>query len=421
MNNTALFNFAFSAAAFSLMLVCLLLTVTGNIERITKSFFMILFSILSLYTLSNIFIELKILNPGLGPIGKPALFFSLFFSSMLMPVIGAYLLYCCGEDLKTSKTLRALIGIWIVYAVLLISAQFTKVFYYYDDAFNYHRGPCYLILVIPAILIMLINLITLIRNKTKLSKKQFRAFLIYILVPTIALLLEMAFFGLAWILMGTTIAAFVLFMIIVIEQRKLEKERNEELLKQRASLTVLRMRPHFINNTLTSIYYLCDQDVSKAQEMILSFTNYLRKNFTALSKESLISITEEIEHAEAYLAIERVRFDDRLVVDFDIKDTNFRLPALTLQPLVTNSVQHGMTSEDAVLHVKIETHETENAHVLSVSDDGAGFDTSILENDKSLSYTLSNMKEHLALSCNGALEITSEIGRGTTATVTIPK
>ena len=70
---------------------------------------------------------------------------------------------------------------------------------------------------------------------------------------------------------------------------------------------VLQMRPHFIFNTMMSIYSLCNQDPQKARQVTMDFTNYLRKNFNAVASDSTIPFSAELEHTRAYLAVEQVR------------------------------------------------------------------------------------------------------------------
>ena len=78
---------------------------------------------------------------------------------------------------------------------------------------------------------------------------------------------------------------------------------------------VLQMRPHFIYNTLMSIYSLCNQNPQKARQVTMDFTNYLRKNFNAVASENTIPLSTELEHTRAYLAVEQAQYDDLLIVD----------------------------------------------------------------------------------------------------------
>lgn len=109
--------------------------------------------------------------------------------------------------------------------------------------------------------------------------------------------------------------------------------QQREIANQRASVMVLQMRPHFIYNTMMSIYYLCKQDADKAQQVTLDFTTYLRKNFTAVASEEAVPFKDELEHTKAYLAVEQAQHEDMLCVDYDTPHIDFKVPPLTLQPL----------------------------------------------------------------------------------------
>ena len=194
-------------------------------------------------------------------------------------------------------------------------------------------------------------------------------------------------------------------------------QQLKENSKQKVSLAVLQMRPHFIYNTMTSIYCLIEQDPEKAQQVTLDFTNYLRKNFTMIAQEDTIPFTEELEHTKAYLAVEQVRFEDKLSVMFDTQFTAFRLPALTLQPIVENAVKHGVDPELEPVQIAIRTRNTENGAIITVEDNGPGFEIS---EDDNPHIALSNIREKLRLLCGGSLTIQSGKEKGTVVTIIIP-
>ena len=82
-----------------------------------------------------------------------------------------------------------------------------------------------------------------------------------------------------------------MFLIILYDQGAQILRQEREIANQRASIMVLQMRPHFIYNTMTSIYYLCDMDPQKAKQITMDFTSYLRKNFNAVASDSTIPFT----------------------------------------------------------------------------------------------------------------------------------
>jgi LytS/YehU family sensor histidine kinase len=168
---------------------------------------------------------------------------------------------------------------------------------------------------------------------------------------------------------------------------------------------------------MTSIYYLCDQAPQKAKQVTLDFTTYLRKNFSANVSAEPIPFSEELEHTRAYLAVEQAQHEEMLLVEYDTQFTRFRLPPLTLQPIVENAVKHGVNPYAGSLHVTVRTYRTESASVIVVEDNGPGFDTAKIDESHT---TLTNIRQRLELMCEGKMEIKSREDRGTMVTVTIP-
>jgi len=177
------------------------------------------------------------------------------------------------------------------------------------------------------------------------------------------------------------------------------------------------MRPHFIYNTMTSIYCLCSLDPEKAQQVVMDFTTYLRKNFTAVASASPIPFASELEHTRAYLDVELAQYAKSLSVDYDTPHTLFRLPPLTLQPIVENAVKHGRDPDAGPLHISIRTRKTDSGSEISVLDNGRGFDP---DDNSDPGIALKNIRQRLELMCGGSLTITLNDGGGTIVTVTIP-
>jgi LytS/YehU family sensor histidine kinase len=213
------------------------------------------------------------------------------------------------------------------------------------------------------------------------------------------------------------LTALSMYGFALSEQIEQDRRHQLEIANQRASVMVLQMRPHFIYNTLMSIYCLCDQDPQKARQVTMDFTNYLRRNFNAVASDSTIPFSAELEHTRAYLAVEQAQFEDMLLVEYDTPVTNFRLPPLTLQPLVENSVKHGMNPYSGPLHVSVRTRRTEAGIEVIVEDNGPGFDP---DDESKPHTTLANIRQRMEMMCGGSLAIRPRDGGGTVATATIP-
>jgi two-component system, LytTR family, sensor histidine kinase AlgZ len=130
------------------------------------------------------------------------------------------------------------------------------------------------------------------------------------------------------------------------ESRRMEKRELEvKMLSREAELKALKAQldPHFLFNSLNSISALCGSNPASARTLTTLLAEYLRKSLRIGQAES-ITLSEELELASSYLAIERIRFGPRLefVQHVDERVRSYRVPPLLLQPLVENAVTHGI-------------------------------------------------------------------------------
>ena len=407
-------NFAITVSAFVISLLGLFLAIfLRQTNRENHGFFLIFFLLLIGYTASATINQIT----GTAILSQITLFTNSLFSSMLIPAITLSLLRCAGKDWRRSRLFAMVIFLWIVYFVLLAITQFTTWIYYYTPDNAYHRGPWYPVLLIPTVLMMIANLFGLYRCRDSLSHRQHIAFLIYFIVPLVCMLVQMFSFGLLLIVFGTSLAVLFMFVFLVADQIERSFKLQQEIANQRASIMVLQMRPHFIYNTLMSIYSLCNQDPQMARQVTMDFTNYLRKNFNAVASDKPIPFSAELEHTRAYLAVEQAQFEELLIVEYDTPFTQFRLPPLTLQPIAENAVKHGMDPYAGPLHVFIQTRHTDSGSVIIVEDNGSGFDPA---EDSEPHIALTNIRQRLEMMCGGTLDVKSRDGGGTTVIVTIP-
>ena len=230
------------------------------------------------------------------------------------------------------------------------------------------------------------------------------------------------------------LAVFIIALVVVLrivpshinaaeKARKLEAEKQAlklELQESRISIMLSQMQPHFIFNTLNTIYHLCEIDPELARITIHSFSKYLRNNIDNLDCRELIHFDKEMSFVRSYLDIEKVRFDDELQITFDLPVTNFHLPVLTVQPIVENAVKHGTSKKEGISTLCISTRETDTCYEIEIRDTGVGFDTN-RPIDEHKHIGISNIRQRLEHLCNGTLTIESTIGQGTTVIIQIPK
>jgi len=200
---------------------------------------------------------------------------------------------------------------------------------------------------------------------------------------------------------------------------------HEDALKmeQRVQIMLTQIRPHFLYNSLTVIQELCRTNPEQAENATIRFAKYLRGNMDALQSNAPIPFAEELEHTREYLALEQMRFEDKLTVRYDIQCEAFSLPALTLEPIAENAVRHGVRgNSDGKGEVAIAAKETPGCYEITVTDTGPGFDPEQPPQDQEHSHIgLRNVRERLTQMCGGALNIASVPGKGTCVTISIPK
>ena len=206
------------------------------------------------------------------------------------------------------------------------------------------------------------------------------------------------------------------------QAKALETERNAlhaQLAQSRISTMMSQIRPHFIYNALGTIEYLCDEDPKKAKKLVHSFAKYLRGNFGELDNPRPIRMSQEMEHVRHYVSIENVRFPD-MTFTFQMNSDDFMLPALTVQPIVENAIKHGLMPLDHGGSIRVTSWETPEAYCIRIEDDGVGFDTDILMDERK-HIGLRNIRGRLKAMVDGDIDIESAPGKGTKVEITIPK
>ena len=341
--------------------------------------------------------------------------FWLLYFLILMPII--FLVRSTGESVQESLLFKVAMVLSLPYFIMLIPAPFTTAFFTITNDTIFERGPLWPLLLLPLFGIVALEIIGTVRRRKTMPRRYFIAFLVFL--PPLAITLFFHSFFEIELTIYMAVGLWGLATLATLAQENTEKRirQQQQIASQHASILVLQMRPHFIYNTMTSIYYLCQEDPEKAQSVTLDFTTYLRKNFAAIASESTIPFADELEHTRAYLSVEMAQFEDSLFVAFDTPHTQFHLPPLTLQPIVENAVKHGMEGSDSPIHISIKTRKTEKHSEIIVEDDGAGFHDN---GGDSPHIALKNIIERLKMMCDGTIVISSREGGGTRAKITIP-
>lgn len=216
------------------------------------------------------------------------------------------------------------------------------------------------------------------------------------------------------------IDAVIIFIAVRVNEAEFARVQEKKLKDSRVELMLSQIGPHFLFNSLSTIKYLCQKDVREASEAIDDLSMYLRANIDSVGLKNCISFTKEIEHTKNYINLEKRRYGDRIKTEFDLEEINFVLPPLTVQPMVENAIKHGLSKKEEGGTVWISTRRKGNEIVLTIRDDGLGFDQNEQKNDGREHVGIVNVRYRLELMCGGKLYISSEVNQGTEVTIKVP-
>ncbi|WP_262416483.1 MULTISPECIES: ATP-binding protein [Paenibacillus] len=205
------------------------------------------------------------------------------------------------------------------------------------------------------------------------------------------------------------------------------KQSINERLRIEAAYLQAQIHPHFLFNTLNSIMALSDIDTEKMRMLGDAFASFLRISFNFLNTEERVRLSHELELVEAYLYIEKERFEDRLTIQWEVDPgIGLLLPPLSIQPLVENAVKHGILSKTKGGTVCIRINRHDGFTRIEVTDNGKGMEPEQVA--RLLSPTLkgtggiglSNTNRRLKQLYGQGLSILSKPNEGTTVSFVIP-
>ena len=340
-----------------------------------------------------------------------------------------FLLMALVHFLKTTKT----VGILTVAALGCINGALF-ILPVVSDVLFYDTLLCWVPLQIVANVILLGCLV----REITLEKATNRILYSLSLLPLLSFILDVVMIDLGiWDTgLSSELVFFVFFVAAIVmvlniipnninalaKTKELETEKrilNAQLTETRISTMMSQIRPHFIYNTLGSIEQLCELDPPKAGELVHNFAKYLRGNFGELDNPKPILMSQEMEHVHHYINIENVRFPD-MTFSFEMRSEDFSLPALTVQPIVENAIKHGLMKLEKGGSIRVISFETDTDYCISVEDNGVGFDTGKLLDEKK-HIGIRNIRDRLKVMVDGTLEIESTPGVGTKVLIKIPK
>ena len=314
--------------------------------------------------------------------------------------------------------------LWILTAInalIYLTALFTdKISFYIRSDNHFMRGPlsftCHNVSIVLLGFISYLTLKDCI--KTRKSESLIPIFNVLIIVGSLVCdgVLESDIVCVSYLTMA--VVSSTVFYYIWLHMKFVREHEKALMAEQRIQIMMSQIQPHFLYNTLSTIQALCRTDPEKASVVTERFGTYLRKNLESLSQTELITVSKELEHTKIYSEIENVRFDN-IRVEYDTPETDFMIPALSIQPLVENAIRHGVRIRQNGI-VKVGTVKVSNGYEIIVEDNGKGFDTSSIETADNTHIGLRNVRERIKKMCGGTFQIESTENVGTKITLHIP-
>ena len=157
-------------------------------------------------------------------------------------------------------------GIFTLAVTLLVVSQFTGIFYSVDAGGIYHRGPLFWLSQVIAIASLLLDMALILRYRKRLSRAERISFCVYVCVPILAIIAQMFFCGICFLLLSSTLAAVFMLGAIILDQTERYYRTERELTQMRSALVLSQVQPHFLYHSLTAIAQLCEQAPAEAKK-----------------------------------------------------------------------------------------------------------------------------------------------------------
>ncbi len=312
---------------------------------------------------------------------------------------------------------------------LLLANPYTGWVFVIAAGNRYARGAGYLPNLLPYFVYIVLAALLILRaymtGKDEEAKRHDIALFVYMMLPVFGAIMEAFNYGVPWTWPLTALSLLLVYMGI--QEREAGRERvnaarlEVELAESRRAIMLSQVQPHFLYNVLCVIQDLCHGKAPEAEEATIVFSRFLRGNMDSLANTGSIPFEREMEHTRCYLTLEQKRFSGRLRVEYDIQYQDFRLPPLTLQPIVENAVRNGVCKREQGGTVSIAARKTPDGVEITVRDDGVGFDPDQPREDGRTHIGIDNVRGRLRAQAGGTLRIDSTPGAGTVAVIVLPK
>lgn len=312
-----------------------------------------------------------------------------------------------------------------VNAAVYLTAFFSRLCFWISADNHYHRGPLANTCLIVSLALLAALLYQSVRDYHTEGKwaQVLPCMVVLMILASVFMDYRVGLEGQQPVTFLTTaIVTGSVFYYIWLHMQFVRAHEREVAAGQQTQIMLSQIQPHFLYNTLGVIREVCYSDPQRAGDAIDEFADFLRHNMDSIKEDKPIPFRTELTHVRHYVSLQKLRFGDKLTVEYDIADDDFDLPTLTIQPLVENAIRYGVRrNPDGRGTVTVRTRAYPDRVEVSVTDDGPGFaDVETVDGSRS-HVGLQNVRNRLHYVCGGELRVACETGKGTVATIVLPK
>lgn len=349
---------------------------------------------------------------------------------ILIMIITEYI-YSSVRDVNprySGRNRKIVMGLMSADLLLLFTNPLTKIYFVFDEQNIYHRTGTFWISMGLAFLAFGVFAVILKENWKLLETNVKAEIILFLACPLVGAVIQLFVYGISFINIAITISVFAACGAYLVRLSKWRKARELQLLQNQAYMLSSQIKPHFLFNSLNVIQDLIEEDPDTAIVAVNRFAKYLRTGLKIESMDSLVPLKTELEFVDNYLYLEKLRHGDKINVMKNIEPgLDFELPFLTIQPLVENAIRHGICKRIKGGTVAIDICKIMHGYEIRIVDDGVGYLP--IENEEkewnpndgaSAGVGSANVKNRLAMMCNGTMEVDSVPGKGTMVIIRIP-
>ncbi len=320
--------------------------------------------------------------------------------------------------------LKPLAAIPAVLNLMIYSTAFTgsKIAYTISEDNHFRRGPLGTAIFFSQLFYVVLLFIISVKYFRKLTSGK-NAIVILVITQTAAtafLEYENLLTGYSNFVTALAILEYYIYLSVIYQEdmRNTITQKDIDLEKEKMLLLRNQIHPHFIYNSLSIIRSLAKRDSERAVNCIDNFSDYLKAHIGAIETDDLVPFEKELNNIKVYLDLVRADKTKKLEVLYDLKAADFTLPPLSLEPLVENAVNHGISREGGT--ITICSYETDGSYVITVADNGTARNSPSDDMPFHMGVGIENTRKRLELQCGGSLNMDMR-SSGTTVTVTLPK